>query len=232
MTTGPLISDRSCRLPRLFMPPSALSCPCRTMSLSATGQPGGGTPPLPLALPPIKRPPGRRETHFSSSSTASTRASADRRSTSVSWSSSPPLLDSVHPENPLELTLLLRFVLQPKTIPPTAALDVVVDLRHLQVSSFLGAPHRQQALANVLGVLVQLRNRATKIIFDMDPSSTISSSIAAAPTASPVRPYFPATSARDRCSSVYLVGRGPYPPRFCSFFATGLPSMASPPCAL
>jgi hypothetical protein len=99
------------------VPPGALSCPRQTTSLLAMGRPGGEILPSSTRSATYKKAAMEKRNPFSSSSTTATRASIDHHSTPISQSSNPSLVDYVCPENPLELTVLLCLVLQPKTHP-------------------------------------------------------------------------------------------------------------------
>jgi hypothetical protein len=141
------------------------------MGLACPWPPPHYLPPLPIKGSPWRRKIGCPLFHRRQPS-----AYARHCSTSVSRSSSAPLVDSVHPENPLELTVLLRLILQHKT--------------H-QIDCYTGSHHRRppptahrwalspmllvagKSLPNVLGILVQLGSQAKEIFFTFGVVSAV-----------------------------------------------------------
>jgi hypothetical protein len=82
------------------------------------GRPVCGPSEHPMSPPPMKGAPWRREAFLFPLLPPLQDLFSRCRSTPLSRSSSPPLVDSFYLENPLELTVLLPLFLQLKLYPP------------------------------------------------------------------------------------------------------------------
>jgi hypothetical protein len=113
----PLINHSGAGATRVQAPPHARSPLLSSRCCRPLGRPDSGPTETSLTPLPIKRTPVVERNHFSSPFLPATKALCHHRSSIVSHRSNWPILDSFGSYNPLELMVLLRSVLQPKTHP-------------------------------------------------------------------------------------------------------------------